>query len=162
VLLKSHPKLGMPQHCNIMYKTLHTNSVLLKVFSSSCAPFEIQSTKCTNYSFNGVHNFPDQSSQITTILMNVTSIVNGSFCRDRVLEFLCNYLLPPCENNLPVPICSESCDEYLTTGICVEDLQNVLRLLMTEGYLNTTVDELIAVDCSLPQYANSCNNLTGK
>jgi len=130
-----------------------------------CTSYEDQSTKCTNYSFNDVYNFPEKSNQIATILMNVTSIVSGSFCRDRVLEFLCNYLLPPCENDLPVPICSESCDEYLTTGICVEDLQNVLRLLMTRGYLNTTMDELIEDDCFPPlnvPASDNCNSLTGK
>jgi len=97
--------------------------------------------------------------------MNVTSIVSGSHCRDRVLEFLCNYLFPSCENNLPVPICNNSCSEYLTSGICVKDLQNVLGLLITGGYLNTTVDELIEDDCFLPHnvpVSNNCNDLTGE
>ena len=131
--------------------------------SPLCDQFEEQSTKCANYTFNDVYNFPDQSSQITTILMNVTSIVSGSFCRDRVLEFLCNYLFPSCENSLLVPICNNSCSEYLTSGICVEDLQNVLTLLTTGGYLNATVDELIEDDCFLlynVPVSNNCNDLT--
>ena len=47
----------------------------------------------------------------------------------------------------------------------MEDLQNVLSLLVVEGYLNTSVDELIEDNCSLPHSApvsNNCNNLTGE
>ena len=132
---------------------------------SSCTSFEDQSTKCSNYTFSDVYNFPNQSSQITTILMSVTSTVSGSFCRDRVLEFLCNSLFPSCENNIIIPICSNSCFEYLRSGICVEDLRNVLNLLIVDGYLNTSVDEMIEDDCSLPHnipVSNNCTNLTGE
>jgi len=107
-----------------------------------------------------VYTFPDQSSE--TILLNITSNVIGDFCRDRVYEVICYYAFPTCYNDLTVPICTDSCSEYFTSGICVEDLQNVLNSLITEGYLNTSLDEL---NCSLPHdvpFSNNCTTLTGK
>ncbi|XP_065919834.1 tyrosine-protein kinase receptor UFO-like isoform X2 [Dysidea avara] len=126
--------------------------------SRFCANLTYHSTKCTNYT-NSVYTFPDQSS---VIIMNVTRIVSGDFCRERAYEFICNYIFPLCENNLPVPICSKSCSEYLTSGICTEDLRRVLNLLIVEGYLNTSVDEIIKDNCSLSRnvpVSNDCTNL---
>jgi len=96
---------------------------------------------------------------------NQSTDCSESFCRDRVLEFLCNYLLPPCENDLALPICNKSCYDYLISGICVEDLQNTLSLLTNNIFFNISVEELLQNNCTLPSiptnYSN-CNALTGK
>ena len=117
--------------------------------------------KCSGYGSKGV--FQSNDHEITTALANVIHTVNGSYCRDRVMEFLCYYFFPRCENDTGiVPICEHSCKEYLTTGICAHQLFNVLTVLNTHS--NVSVDWLLQKDCSPPYDAivsNNCNILTG-
>jgi len=46
----------------------------------------------------------------------------------------------------------------------MEDMRNVLSLLIAEGYLNTSVDELVQDDCFPPHVpaSNNCTSLTGE
>ena len=93
-------------------------------------------------------------------------MVNGSYCKERVTEFLCNYYFPQCEDANIIPICEQSCTEYLITGICADHLLNVLTVLNTMGYLNVSVNGLLQnnVNCSPPYditVSNNCTALTG-
>jgi len=83
-----------------------------------------------------------------------------------VLEFICNYLLPPCENDLALPICVQSCSEYLDKGICVEEMQNTFHLLTYNVFFNISIEVLLQDNCTLPldipTNDSHCNALTGK
>ena len=133
----------------------------------NCGTFEDQSSICFDYLSNDdvlVHNF-NQSSNITTALASVIDVVNGNYCRDKVMEFLCKYFFPQCDNDTDIiPICKQSCSEYLMTGVCANHLLNVLTLLNAEDYLNMSVDGLLHDDCS-PLYnltvSDSCTLLKG-
>ena len=81
------------------------------------------------------------------------------------MELLCNYFFPQCADDNIAPICSNSCSEYLHTGICVGHIFALLfELNNTENYPNVSVDRLLQRDCS-PLYNLSinedCVNLTG-
>ena len=102
---------------------------------------------------------------VQNVIDNQVKDCGGSSCRDRVLEFLCNYLLRPCENDLALPICNQSCSEYLISGICVEEMRNALSLLTNNVLFNISVEELLPINCMLPpelvRVDNSrCNKLT--
>ena len=93
-------------------------------------------------------------------------MVNGSYCRDRVMEFLCNYFYPQCDNytNI-VPICEISCDKHLATGICANHLHNILTILDGKNHLNVSVDRLVQNSCSPPYNAtvsDDCHLLTSE
>ena len=116
----------------------------------SCGTFEDHSLICFDYINNDAYKF-NESNQITKALANVTDIVDGSYCKERVMEFLCNYFFPQCKNDTNiVPICQSSCNEYLMTGICADHLLNVLTTLNTSDYHNIPVDELSPNDCHPP------------
>ncbi|XP_065919836.1 tyrosine-protein kinase receptor TYRO3-like isoform X4 [Dysidea avara] len=108
----------------------------------------------------------DSSNDLCRMLNdNQPTDCGESFCRDRVLEFLCNYLLPPCENNLALPICNKSCSEYLISGICVEHMRRALSSLTNNVFFNISVEELLQSNCILPPELigvnnSHCNNLT--
>jgi len=134
----------------------------------SCGKFEDQSSICFGHVNDDVYNH-NQSNQISNALANVINTVNGSYCRQRAAEFLCNYYFPHCENSINiVPICNGSCTEYLLTGICVTDIINTIDLLNEdyESYRNVLVDELLENECSSPYdgipLSNSCAILTGE
>lgn len=120
---------------------------------------------CFNYTSNGINSF-NQSNQINTLLTNViTDIVNGSYCKERIMEFLCYYLFPQCDsdNNI-IPICEQFCNEYLLTGICVDYMHDVLIALNATDFPNVSVDRLLQNDCSPPHDVNvsdNCAVLTG-
>ena len=126
----------------------------------SCGPFDDQSSKCFNHISNGIDNFDMSNQIITTALVNVTDIVNGSYCKERVMEFLCNYFFPQCDSDSNiVPICEQSCNEHLITGICAKHLFNALVVLNA----TVSVNGLLQKDCSPPYDAtvsNSCTTLT--
>ena len=117
--------------------------------------------KCFSYASEGVRQ--SNEHEITTALANVIHTVNGSYCRERVMEFLCYYFFPQCENDTSVvPICEHSCKEYLITGICAHHLFNALTVLNTHP--NVSVNRLLQKDCSPPYdvtVSNNCNVLTG-
>ena len=131
----------------------------------SCGTFENQSSICFSYVNNDVHN-RNQSNQITKALANVINIVNGSYCRERITEFLCNYYFPHCEDNANItPICEQSCSEYLLTGICANHFFNLLNALNDRNYPNVSVNRLLQYNCSPPYditVSNNCTLLTGK
>ena len=81
------------------------------------------------------------------------------------MELLCNYFFPQCMNDNIVPICSNSCSEYLHTGICFDHIFALLiDLNNTENYPNVSVDNLLQRDCSPPynlSISEDCVNLTG-
>ena len=58
--------------------------------SCRCEKFEDHSSVCFDYINDNVR-VVNQSSYISAALANVIDIVNGSYCRERVMEFLCNY-----------------------------------------------------------------------
>ena len=119
---------------------------------------------CFTYIKNDAYNFT-QSNQIITALGSVIDIVNGNYCKERVTEFLCNYFFPQCEDANITPICEQSCNEYLITGICADYLLNVLTLLNTMDYLNVSVNGLLQNNCSPPYditVSNNCTRLTGE
>ena len=129
-----------------------------------CRKFEDQSSTCSTYIKNDVYNFT-QSNQIIATLGSVIDIVNGSYCRERVTEFLCNYFFPQCEDTNIIPICEQSCNEYLITGICADHLLNVLTALNTMDYLNESLNGLLQNNCSFPNdttVSNNCTVLTSK
>ena len=135
------------------------------MFICSCKKFEDRSSVCFGYVNDYVYDH-NQSNQINNALANVINTVNGSYCRQRATEFLCNYYFPHCENDTSiVPICNESCTEYLLAGICATDIINTIDLLNElndEGYHNVSVNEY---DCSPPYnvtLSNNCANLTGE
>ena len=82
------------------------------------------------------------------------------------MEFLCYYFFPQCENNTNiVPICEQSCNEHLLSGICVDHLLNVLNVLNIMDYPNMSVDRLLQKDCYPPYdmtVSNNCTTLTGE
>ena len=135
----------------------------IDILLCSCGTFENQSSICFSYVNNDVYNH-NQSNQITKALENVINIVNGSYCRERITEFLCNYYFPHCENNANItPICEQSCYEYLYTGICRSHFFNLLNALIDGNYLNISENTLL--HCSLPYnitFSNNCTLLTGK
>ena len=105
----------------------------------------------------------NQSSHLAAAL-NATVTINGSYCRDRAMELLCNYFFPQCVNDSIVPICSSSCLEYLNTGICVDHIISLLNDLSIGNYPNVSVDKLLQHDCSPPynlSISEDCVNLTG-
>ena len=116
---------------------------------------------CFNYTSNGIYTY-NQSNQITTALANAIEIINGSYCREKVMEFLCYYFFPPCENDTSdiVPICEQSCNEHLITGICASHLLNVLTTLNSTDYVNVSVDRLIQEDCPPPHDITVSDNCT--
>ena len=135
------------------------------MFICSCKKFEDHSSICFGYVNDDVYDH-NQSNQINNALANVISTVNGSYCRQRATEFLCNYYFPHCENDTNIAsICNESCTEYLLTGICAADIINTIDLLNElndESYHNVSVN---GYDCSPPYnvtLSNNCVNLTGK
>ena len=138
----------------------------IDILLCSCGTIE-KSSICFNYVNNDVHNY-NQSSQITGALENVINIVNGSYCRERITEFLCNYYFPHCENNANItPICEQSCSEYLLTGFCVDHFFNLLNALNDSNYPNVSdsVNGLLQYECSPPYditISNNCTLLTGK
>ena len=135
------------------------------IFLYSCGRFEDQSLICSSIVNGDVYSY-NQPNQISEALVNVINTVNGSYCRQRATEFLCNYYFPRCENNANiVPICDQSCSEYLRTGICASDIVNLLNKLNDESYPNISVNGLLENNCSPPYdvtLSNSCANLTGK
>ena len=128
-----------------------------------CEKFEDHSSICFDY-INDNFRVVNQSNHITSVLANVTDVVNGSYCRERVMEFLCNYFFPQCENDTSiVPICQSSCIEYLMTGICADHLLNVLTTLNTDDYHDIPVDGYN--DCNPPYdvtVSDNCTVLTGR
>ena len=135
---------------------------------SSCQPLNHQLSECNKYIDGDVYYDTNQSDRLVAAL-NATDIVIGSYCRDRAMEFLCNYFFPPCvnnnTNNIINPICSNSCSEYLVTGICVGHMNALLlELNDTEKYPNVSVNKLWQRDCSPPYnlfISENCVNLTG-
>ena len=141
-----------------------TNACAITCTFHSCRTLEDQSSICFDYISDDIYNF-NQSNQITTELTNVTDIVNGSYCRERVMDFLCNYFFPRCNNDTEVvPICQSSCSEYLVTGICAVHLHNVLTTLNTSGYHSIPMNELLYNNCYPPYnttVSDNCIVLTG-
>ena len=125
--------------------------------SCRCEKFEDHSSVCFDYINDNVR-VVNQSSYISAALANVIDIVNGSYCRERVMELLCNYFFPRCEHDTEVvPICQSSCNEYLMTGICVDHLLNVLTTLNAS---NVPVDGLFHNNCYSPYNVTVSDNCT--
>ena len=126
---------------------------------------EVKLLDCANYTKGDVCYHSNQSSFIVTSLVNSISVANGSYCREKVMEFLCNYYFPPCKSDtgLVVPICTHSCMEHNTTGICAVHLHNVLMSLMTHY---PSIPSVVDVQCSppygVPVSGEDCVTLTGE
>lgn len=146
-----------------MYIHNITSNVFV-VHICSCVTFQDRSSNCFNYATKGINSF-NQSNQITTALTNFIDIVNGSYCRERIIEFLCEYLFPQCDSDTNIiPICEQSCDEYLITGNCADHMHNVLIAFNATDYSNVSVDKLLQNDCSPPldvKVSTNCTALTG-
>ena len=134
----------------------------------SCGKFEDQSSICFDHVNDDVYNH-NQSNQISKALASAINTISGSYCRERAAEFLCNYYFPHCESNTSiVPICNESCTEYLLTGICVTDIIDTIDLLNEdyESYPKVLEDGILENECSSPYdgipVSKSCAILTGE
>ena len=82
------------------------------------------------------------------------------------MEFLCEYLFPQCDSDTNIiPICEQSCNEYLVTGICANHMHNVLITFNNAtDYPNVSVNRLLQNNCSPPldvKVSNNCTALTG-
>ena len=135
------------------------------MFLYSCKKFDDHSSICFGYVNSDIHDH-SQSNKISNALVNVINTIDGSYCRQRATEFLCNYYFPHCKNDTNIiPICNQSCTEYLLTGICATDINDatdLLNELNDESYHNVSVNEY---NCSPPYNVtldNNCANLTGE
>ena len=139
--------------------------IIAYFFLCSCGRFEDQSLICFSNVNVDVYNY-NQPNLINEALANVINTINGSYCRQRATEFLCNYYFPHCENKTKiVSICDQSCSEYLRTGICANHIVDLVNKLNGENYPNISVNGLLKNNCSPPYdvtLSNNCANLTGK
>ena len=136
--------------------------MIIHVCIYRCGKFKDQSSICYNYTNNDVYTF-NQSNQITKALGTAINVVTGSYCREKAVELLCNYLFPKCTKDTGiVPICGQSCAEYLDTGICVNHSLSVLMILNTEDF--STVNGSLHMKNNCYPYnttvSNNCTLLT--
>ena len=134
-----------------MCATCHQKYLLLASFSGSPSKDQLLGCNITD----STCNYSNQSDQFTIIVHNYTYQIDGSYCSDRVIEFLCYNYYPPCNGSQVTPLCEQSCvDYFIVENICTKHLQNVLQ---TIGYFA----ENVMLMCS--QFpANDCVTLTNR
>ena len=84
-------------------------------------------------------------------------------------RFLCGVIFPPYafnqSNNNIQTICPESCQNYVSNGICAVYVEAMITLLMRNG-MDDIADKLYNCSSPLLQISNNvsseCYNLTGK
>ena len=123
----------------------HQKYLLSVSFSGSHS--EDQSLEC-NVTDNTC-NYANQSELFTTTVEKYTYEIDGSYCSDRVTEFLCNHLL--CNGS---QLCEQSCvDYFIVENICSKYLQDALQTI------DYSADNATMMCSQLP--SNDCVTLTG-
>lgn len=111
---------------------------------------------------------PEESYQ--TILQNFAFLelasLSSPFCDEVGRTYICNYIYPPCEANMPLGVCPNECEKFLVTeNPCTNDFRS-LAALRVQNFMfdmdcsNSTayiLDTGVSVNFSM-----ECVNITSK
>lgn len=105
-------------------------------------------------------------SNAVKLFETLSNVTNGSYCKEMLDKFLCSVIFPPFNqsDDSIQTLCPESCQNYVSDGICAIHVEGMVDLLMTHN-MNNIVNSLNSCSSPFLQPSNNksleCYNLTG-